>query len=859
MKEPQIHIHPGKKEKAAMSTFITQAGLTLLIEAGLACILAVILGYLLWKSHNAAFTLGATTLVCNIFLLILALIFDSAQFPFDSLDLRLTKFADNVTIYLATTYLILEIAMWTTALASALGYFFDKGMGAGILAYAFTIAAMVCLVVNGVPYYFYGNPNTTWGLIIAVALVGTGGIWMLSSAILRGKGVAFLTLLWFVFVLTCWIGYQVAGRAGLLLITLPAQFVFWGLLYYFAILSLPIEGYANIPTLHNLLPFGDTVEPPVWRKLFASGEKDPRVLTLRSVLTLAMGTNYPFYVIDDWKTRETMDKDIPDPHVPGNPYNQFFAGPGIVLSNCDHLAVISDGLEFRVCPPGLSFTKKFEQLYTDVDLRPQLRATTVNAETKDGINVNIYTFIPNRVWANGRKPELGKSYPFDEKAVIKAVYNHAVMEHKFERDPESQLVTEEVKRRPWPELVLTMGPPILKDVVAHYTCNELHMMIPDPDKSRYGIPQKEQPFDAGEAELLYGVNLPLEAKLQQFMARHRDADDLKSLAFDLSADFSVLASETESELARALVEATAKKKGALNHLARQVQQRWPSTYIAQLFPRSSTYTPPAKVEVAVTAEEDSRVHFDALKATLAAQFDVPAAQIVIIGATKLELCFLVGIPADAVNEQTLAVIRPPAAEAPQKQCNIIALTAFDELPTEAQNAWRYASCSVPPTRDGEFIQPKIAWEDALMASRDRNPRIEIAKTFIDRLKKEMQPLGIEVVGGGISDIKVPKEVVEQRLRNWSAERDRDIEIAIAEAKARIALREQEVLGEVRLEMLTRLAQILQEAEDKVDKQILAIKLFEAMGFHPPSEAQKTSSDADVLPPYMLSILKTFGQ
>lgn len=841
-----------------MATLLTQAGLTLLIEAGLACLLAVILGYLLWKSHNAALTLGATTLVCNLILfLVLVVAFDPAQLPFDSLDLRWTKFADNTPVYAATIYLILEIAVWTTALASALGYFFDKGMGAGIIAVAFTITAAICLTVSAIPYYFYGNPNTAWTLMLAVVLVGTGGVWMFANSILRGKGVAFLTLLWFVYILACWIGYQVAGRAGLLLITLPTQFIFWGLLYYFAILSLPIPDYLHIPTPHNLLPFGEKVVPPVWRTLFPSGESDPRVLTLRSVLTKSMGTNYPFYIIDDWKTRETIEQALPAPRVPGNPYHQFFAGPGIILSTCDHLGVISDGLKFTVCPPGLSFTKKFEQLYTDVDLRPQLRATNINAETKDGIGVSIFAFIPNRVWADGRKPELGNSYPYDKDAILKAVYDHAVMDRKFERDPESLLVTEEVTRCPWPELVLTMGPPILKDIVANYTCNELHMKIADPDRSKYGLPQKEQPFDGGEVNLLYGANLPLEAKLQQFMARHRDADDLKTLAFDLSADFGVLAGETESELARALVEATAKKRGALTYLARQVQHRWPSTYIAQLFPRESTYTPPVKMEVTVAAEEGGRVPFDALKTALAAQFGVPTTDIVIIGATKRALQFLVGVPKDTVNEDTLE-IHPPDAAATQEQCTIVALTAFDALSREAQEAWRYASCSTPPilTDDG-FIQPGIAWEDALTASRDRNPRVEIARTFVDRLKKVMQPLGIEVIGGGISDIKVPAAIVEQRLKNWSVERDRDIEIAIAEAKARIALREQEVLAETRLEMLTRMVQILQEAEGQVDKQILAARLFEAMGIQPPTEA-KPNNDSGSVPPYMLSILRTFG-
>ena len=122
----------------------------------------------------------------------------------------------------------------------------------------------------------------------------------------------------------------------------------------------------------------------------------------------------------------------------------------------------------------------------------------------------------------------------------------------------------------------------------------------------------------------------------------------------------------------------------------------------------------------------------------------------------------------------------------------------------------------------------------------------------------MQPLGIEVIGGGISDIKVPPEIIDQRIKNWSVERDRDIEIAIVEAKARIALREQEVLGEVRQEMMTRMVQILQQADGKVDKQILAAKLFEAMGIQPSPEVSKPGGDANVLAPYMLNILRTFG-
>lgn len=843
-------------------TLLTRAGLTLLIEGGLACLLAAILGYLFWRSKNAALTLSLTTLVANIFLLlVLSFAFDPDQLPFHHLDPQMTKFSDNVAPYLVNIYLILEIAMWTTAMAGALGYFFVKEMGAVMLTGVLTIATAFCVIMTAAPFYIFGMSNTTWALVIAVALVGTAGIWLFTNALVQGKGAVLFTLLWFELLLACWIGYQVAGRIGLLLITLPAQAIFWGALYYLSILSLPIPDHEKIPTLLNLLPFDEEVESPVWGSLFSSAKDDARTATFRSVLTSSMGTNYPYYVIEDWKTRETMDKEKPDPNVNGNPFRQFFAGPGIILCNCDHLAVTSDGIKFRVCPPGLSFTGQFEQLYTDVDLRPQLRVTTITAETKDGITAKIFTFMPNRVWADGRKVQLGSSYPFNEDAVINAVYNHSVMEHKFDRD-ENQLATEEVTRRPWHELVLTMGPPLLKDVVANYTCNELHMETQDPDKPKYELAQE---YSQADITAVNEIVLSTDVKLQQFMARRLDEDELKDLAFDASVNYTLFTHQTEEELSQALVQHFA-NQNALGCLAHQIQRHWPSKYIARLFPRPIICALPIKVQVLLATDEGSRINLGDLQGTLAAHFDVAVKQITIIGAAKRSLRVLVGVPEDAVNLRVLSEIHPHGDE----KCTLISLTIFESLSREMQRAWRYACCSTPPTitgdfSQGDFLQPEIAWDDALEASRIRNPRAEIGNTFIRKLKEEMKPLGIEVIGGGISDIKVPDDITAQRIKNWEVEREKDIEIAVAEAKARIALREQEVRAEVRLEMLTRLTQILQEAERGVNKRILAARLFDAMGIHPQPDPKPQSDNAlqqaqngDRLPPYMLEMLKNIG-
>ncbi|HOU15433.1 MAG TPA: hypothetical protein PKZ84_20185 [Anaerolineae bacterium] len=825
-------------------TLLTRAGLTLLIEGGLACILAAILGYLFWKSKNAALTLSLTTLVANVFLLlVLGLVFDPEKLPFHHLDPQVGKFSNSVAPYLVNIYLILEIAMWTTAMSGALGYFFNKEIGTVTFTSTFSIAAAFCIIVNAIPFFVFGIANTTWALVIAVALVGTVGIRFFTNTMIQGKGAALFTILWCEFVFACWIGYQVAGRIGLLLITLPAQAILWWALYYFAILSLPIPDYAKIPTLHNLLPFDEEVTAPVWRSLFPSGKEDARTQTFRSVLTCSMGTNYPYYVIEDWKTRETLDKEKPDPNVNGNPFRQFYAGPGIILCNCDHLAVTSDGIKFRVCPPGLSFTKQFEQLYTDVDLRPQLRVTTIAAETKDGITAKIFTFMPNRVWADGRKPQLGEAYPYNEEAVIQAVYDHAVIEHDFSRDAD-QLVTEKITRRPWHELVLTMGPPLLKDVVAQYTCNELHMDTQDPDRPKYELTQKYS-----QAEMLAAdeIILSSDVKLQQYIARRLDGDEVKDLAFDMSVGYTLFTYRTEEELAQALVHQLA-GQDALDCLAHQLQKRWPSPYIARLFPRPIICALPAKVEALVATEEGSRIHLGDLEKALARHFGIPVEQITIIGAAKRSLRVLIGVPEEAIDLRVLSEVHPQAGE----KCTIISLTPFESLPREMQNAWRYTCCSAPPTVTGDFLQPEIAWDDALEASRIRNPRVEISSAFIGKLKEAMKPLGIEVIGGGISDIKVPEDIIAQRIKNWEIERDKDIEIAIAEARARIALREQEVRAEVRLEMLTKLAQILQEAERGVNKRILAAKLFDAMGVQSPSIP---GPQGERVPPYILERLR----
>lgn len=411
--------------------------LTLVIEACLACIVAALVGFFLDRLRGLT-NLGGLVLAAEAVLFaVIFPLYALGYLPFE----QLTPAGKFQPTYLGTVYVVLEIAIWTCMLAGCVGYWFDKLMGTLAMELFSVSVALVCIFFSAIPSVYYelsGDLN----LLLAVILIGIAGPILFSHMWLKGKGVRVLAALWFGFCVVCWIGYWAAGRLGLLLLTLPTVVVFGGFLYYVSQFTLPVQ----------------------------AGQK---MQAFRSLLTYTLGTNYPYYVIDDWKNQQTHKLEKPNPRVQGDPFLQFFAGPGIVLNDCNHLAVITDGSKLWIAPPGLSFTRQFEQLYADVDLRPQLRVKTIQAETKDGIRVSVLFFTPHRIGTGGRQPALGEPFPYDEEAVLKAVWEQAIVDHTWKRD-EQGVATEGVKRIPWDELAPMVAQPILKSIISNYTCNELH-------------------------------------------------------------------------------------------------------------------------------------------------------------------------------------------------------------------------------------------------------------------------------------------------------------------------------------------------------------------------------------------------
>ena len=197
--------------------------------------------------------------------------------------------------------------------------------------------------------------------------------------------------------------------------------------------------------------------------------------------------------------------------VEGNPFNQFFAGPGLVYTDCDHVSYVTNGIEVRgVFGPGLSFTGLFDLEPKIIDLRPQLREFPVEALTKDGIPIRVLAFAAfqihpgHRRLASGkeaelRQPELGQPFPFRHRAVYDAVASEPI-ERGRHREQSGE-------RHEWDDtLVPDIARRIVQDIISRYDVDELCAAY-DPDRDPHTEIIREMERRLRRALQPYGIHL----------------------------------------------------------------------------------------------------------------------------------------------------------------------------------------------------------------------------------------------------------------------------------------------------------------------------------------------------------------
>jgi hypothetical protein len=278
------------------------------------------------------------------------------------------------------------------------------------------------------------------------------------------------------------------GLGGVLLITLPALLITGAVFFFVAGHLLPYPELnvdlgagaapaSMVSTLdYDIKRFVAMLRNPTNAEVRKKWFKQRRD-ALRCLLSYAMGSNYPYYVVIDEKiTERTEDsrtwlpwKDKLIKRLDGDTFGDFLAGPGIILTGCDQAVVLSTGLKFKGARgPGVIFTGMSESPTHVIDLRVQLRAFPVRARTKDGIAVRVFTFVPFQIDTGQEKPELGKGFPYRASAVFKAI--HAQM---VEHEDLSQ-VPEDLKQYEWYDLPKVVGERAVREVISRYNFDDLY-------------------------------------------------------------------------------------------------------------------------------------------------------------------------------------------------------------------------------------------------------------------------------------------------------------------------------------------------------------------------------------------------
>jgi regulator of protease activity HflC (stomatin/prohibitin superfamily) len=325
---------------------------------------------------------------------------------------------------------LIASASLAVGLAISFGYLGQKGwMGAALLGFGAALASALSAVGLLAGRWIGAEVGGWIGLIAGIVAGG-----LLASSLLgqfiRGRSMQFLLGMWLGFCALCIAGFVAGGRLGLLTISFPAIVIFWIGLYRISIYTLPLQG------------------------------KSQRLQALRCLLTFTMRTNYPYYFIKDGR---------PEERVGGNPYGQFFAGPGFIYTGCDHAAYVTDGVRVKgVFDPGLSFTEMFDLEPKVLDLRPQVRTFQVQALSQDGIPIRLRASIAFRIRSDPHRPQpqLGRSFPYHREAIHQIVAGE-LTDRKTEKNPDE-------RTHEWDEeLVPVLATRIVQDVIGSYTVDEL--------------------------------------------------------------------------------------------------------------------------------------------------------------------------------------------------------------------------------------------------------------------------------------------------------------------------------------------------------------------------------------------------
>jgi len=155
----------------------------------------------------------------------------------------------------------------------------------------------------------------------------------------------------------------------------------WRLCEWFGILfvSLPILGIYY----HTMYRLADAIIPASQPE-----DKSERWQRFQVLFWYTWGFQYPMQVVSE---EDASGRKV-ETRIEGNSFNSF-SQPGIIWLKSHQAAALTMAINFsRVEGPRVIFTKPYERLLEIVDLRTQLRRSTIDAVTKDGVRFKAIVF-----------------------------------------------------------------------------------------------------------------------------------------------------------------------------------------------------------------------------------------------------------------------------------------------------------------------------------------------------------------------------------------------------------------------------------------------------------------------------------
>jgi len=160
-------------------------------------------------------------------------------------------------------------------------------------------------------------------------------------------------------------------------------------------------------------------------------------------------------------------------------------GPGLLVTEPENVVVLKRGSRItRVAGPGTVLTQRGEVPFRVVDLRGQTRSSTVNAITRDGIEVRVPSSSAFRIQRGSRQISLGAPWPYRaQRDVLQALFAEEV-------DPSGRSPLDAHTAHPWEDLPIELSAHKLEQAVSFYSLDQLYDGVTDAKSAR--VPQDPQ-------------------------------------------------------------------------------------------------------------------------------------------------------------------------------------------------------------------------------------------------------------------------------------------------------------------------------------------------------------------------------